>query len=42
VEPPGETIATALKKSGASWDEIGDLADVRGEAELAGGRLEVV
>jgi Conjugal transfer protein TraD len=47
VEPPGEAITTALKKrgfkwNGTSWDGAGDLADVRGEAELAGGRVEVV
>jgi hypothetical protein len=46
-EPPGEAITTALKKrgfkwNGASWDGAGDLADVRGEAELAGGVVEVV
>jgi hypothetical protein len=47
VKPPGDAITTALKKrgfkwNGASWDGAGDLADVRGEAELAGGRVEVV
>jgi hypothetical protein len=46
-EPPGEPITTALKKrgfkwNGASWDGAGDLADVRGEAELAGGVVQVV
>lgn len=47
VEPPGEAITTALKKrgfkwNGTSWDGAGDLADVRGEAELVGGIVEVV
>ena len=47
VEAPGDAITTALKKrgfkwNGASWDGAGDLADVRGEAELAGGVVEVV
>lgn len=45
--PPGEAITTALKKrgfkwNGSAWGGTGDLADVRAEAELAGGLVELV
>ena len=47
AEAPGEAITTALKKrgfkwNGASWDGAGDPADIRAEAELAGGLVERV
>ena len=47
AEAPGEAITTALKKrgfkwNGVSWDGIGDPDDVRAEAELAGGVVELV
>ncbi|MBB5374522.1 hypothetical protein [Acidocella aromatica] len=47
AEAPGEAITTALKKrgfkwNGVSWDGIGDPDDVRAEAALAGGVVELV
>jgi len=47
AEAPGEAITTALKKrgfkwNGTAWDGAGDPAELRAEAELAGGVVELV
>ena len=47
AEAPGEAITTALKKrgfkwNGTAWDGAGDPAELRAEADLAGGVVELV